>query len=561
MVRHRYDNSYIRNTADGIFDDNKKRLAAEELANAKEAATRTAKNSAKLKTEQEFLAKASEIKVGKVRRVDVDGIFNLREEFLSNRQNNIEAILGGDRAAITADRELEGKFLKEIIDSEGLQKEQDDRNALILGDNQFNSEDNMNTANIIDNTSKFSKEWNPQYTTNKDGTTTFTDGVQNFSNNITPTININSIIKNAVKDIDMDMINSEYTNVDGGKEIVTKKSVADETLYASAFTAITNQKYPDATNKALEKAARKHGDKYLDDEDGVDIKEYVMDVARGNSNRGLASIYSKDSTSGGNNESPAATEADIIISPEPMSTETKITGGEGSSLIPTSGNLSGNSLGLYDSGVEFEKSRADWNTIMGLEADNPYIDYSGENPAVQYVPQGNSVMAASKPTKNAKRTFQFQSPPNTRNVSSRKSGDKNIPPGLLSKSEIFDVSPTDVRMMRTATEDINVSMVDVIFSGNKTFNLTVKKGDWIPEWAFQSANQDVIDALKSTPYKSSPWLMAIDEHKTSKPTIAAEFTPALFKEWSAWMIDNQENPYLYINAMKKEIFGIEGESK
>jgi len=556
-----YDNSYIRKTADGIFDDNKKRLAAEELANAKEAATRAAKNSAKLKTEQEFLAKANEIKVGKVRRVDTDGIFNSRDKFLSNRQNNIEAIMNGDPRAITEDRELEGKFLKEIIVSEGLQKQQDDLNTLLQSDSAFSSEDNMNIANKISNTSIFDDAWASKYTEpGENGESQFVGGVENLYNNIAPTIDVNSIIKNSVKDISQDTINTEYANVDGGKDRVTKESVADEILYASAFTAITNQKYPDATNKALEKAARKHGDKYLNDDDEVDIKEYVMDVARANSKRGLSSTHIKDSTSNGKNEIPAATEADIIISPEPMSTETKITGGEGSLLIPTSGNLSGTNP--FGSGVDKgEDERSAWNLIVGLEDDNPYIDYSGKNPAVQYVPQGNSVMAFSKPTKNAKRTFQFQSPPNTRNVSSRKVGDKNIPPGLLSKSEIFDVSPTDVRMMRTATEDINVSMVQGNLLGDKTFNLSVKKGDWIPEWVFQSSNQDVIDALKGTPYKSSPWLMAIDEHKTSKPTIAAEFTPALFKEWSAWMIDNQENPYLYINAMKKEIFGIEGESK
>jgi len=262
------------------------------------------------------------------------------------------------------------------------------------------------------------------------------------------------------------------------------------------------------------------------------------------------------------NDDVSALNTDIVIPTEPMNTAVNITGGEGSLLLPISGNLSGSNP-FFSSGIDKgEASRDKWMELAGLEKDNPYIDYSGDTPAVQYVPQGNAVMAFSKPTKNAKRTFQFQSPPNTRHVSSRKGKNgKNIPPGLLSKSEIFDVSPTDVRMMRTATEDIKVGMTDEMVTGNKTFNLTVKKGDWIPEWVFHSTNKDIIGALKSKPFKTSPWLMSIDEHKTSKPTIAAEFTPALFQKWSAWMIDNQENPHLYIDAMKKEIFGIEGKSK
>ena len=554
-----YDNSYIRKTADGMFDDNKKKAAAEELAMGQEAKARAAK----LKAEKEFLAKADEVAIGKVRNVDVNGIFKLKEDFLANRQDNIQAILGGDPKAIANDRKLQAELQKNIIKSEGLLIEEKKRTDLVLGDGQFSNEDNMNIANQISNTSILDDAWASKYTEpGGNGEPQFVGGVENLYTNIAPTVDINAIVKNAVKDIDEDVINGIYTNKSGGKEVVTKKSVADETLYAAAFTSITDQKYPDATMNALKKAARKHGEKYLDKDGEVDIKEYVLDVAKGHSNRGLSLSYYKDSAKNTNNgdDTPATTATDIIISPEAMSTETRITGGEGSLLIPTSGNLSGASP--FGSGVDKgEDERSAWNLIVGLEDDNPYIDYSGKNPAVQYVPQGNAVMAFSKPTKNAKRTFQFQSPPNTRNVSSRKVGDKNIPPGLLSKSEIFDVSPTDVRMMRTATEDIKVSMVQDNLLFNKTFNLNVKKGDWIPEWVFQSSNQDVIDALKGTPYKSSPWLMAIDEHKTSKPTIAAEFTPALFKEWSAWMIDNQENPYLYINAMKKEIFGIEGESK
>ena len=555
-----YDNSYIRKTADGMFDDNKKKAAAEELAKGQEAKARAAK----LKAEKEFLAKADEVAIGKVRNVDVNGIFKLKEDFLANRQDNIQAILGGDPKAIANDRKLQAELQKNIIKSEGLLIEEKKRTDLVLGDGQFSNEDNMNIANQISNTSIFDDAWASKYTEpGENGESQFVGGVENLYTNIAPTIDVNDIIRTAVKDIDMDMINSEYTKVEGGKEIVTKKRVADETLYASAFTAITNQKYPDATNKALEKAARKHGEKYLDEEGEVDIKEYVMDVSRTNSNRGLSSLYSKDSkkTKSGNGDDEVATNTDIVIPTESLNTSVNYTGGEGSLLLPTSGNLSGSNP-FFSSGIDKgEDSRASWNALMGLEDDNPYIDYSGKNPTVQYTPTSNAVMAFSKPTKNAKRTFQFQSPPNTRNVSSREIGGKKIPPGLLSKSEIFDVSPTDVRMMWTATEDIKVSMVDKMKTGAKTFNLNVKKGDWVPEWVFKSTNQDIIDALKSKPFTNTPWLMSIDEHKTSKPTIAAEFTPALFQKWSAWMIDNQENPYLYINAMKKEIFGIEGEDK
>ena len=555
-----YDNSYIRKTADGMFDDNKKKAAADKLAKGQEAKARAAK----LKAEKEFLAKADEVAIGKVRNVDVNGLFKLKDDFLANRQDNIQAILGGDPRAIANDRKLKAELEKNIIKSEGLLIQQVERHDLVLGDSQFSTEYNMNIANQISSTSIFDDAWASKYTEPGDnGESQFVGGVENLYTNIAPTVDVNAIVKSAVKDIDEDVINGIYTNKSGGKEIITKKSVADETLYAAAFTAITDQKYPEATMNALKKSARKHGEKYLDDEGEVDIKEYVLDVAKGHSNRGLSLSYYKDSkkSKSGNGDDEAATNTDIVIPTESLNTSVNYTGGEGSSLLPTSGNLSGSNP-FFSSGIDKgEDSRASWNALMGLEDDNPYIDYSGKNPTVQYTPTSNAVMAFSKPTKNAKRTFQFQSPPNTRNVSSREIGGKKIPPGLLSKSEIFDVSPTDVRMMWTATEDIKVSMVDKMKTGAKTFNLNVKKGDWVPEWVFQSTNQDIIDALKSKPFTNTPWLMSIDEHKTSKPTIAAEFTPALFQKWSAWMIDNQENPYLYINAMKKEIFGIEGEDK